>query len=206
MGHNVTLSVSRRHVIETAPRIKGVHCQSFTDLARHLHSIEQSSLMEHSMKNQKGFTLIELMIVIAIIGILAAIAIPAYQDYTIRAKVSEAVAIASEAKTAVAETAAALGGLSQITDDDQVGYTLSANTAYVDTVTITPKDATVEIAIATKNTGATDDPTIVLTAFQTKPEDPIVWSCHHTVGMSKHVPANCRGTTAVDPRAEEGES
>lgn len=53
---------------------------------------------------QKGFTLIELMIVVAIIGILAAIAIPAYQDYTIRAQVSEGMTLASAAKAAVAET------------------------------------------------------------------------------------------------------
>lgn len=54
-------------------------------------------------KLQKGFTLIELMIVVAIIGILAAIAIPAYQDYTIRAKVTEGLSLADSAKTAVAE-------------------------------------------------------------------------------------------------------
>lgn len=54
-------------------------------------------------KIQKGFTLIELMIVVAIIGILAAIAIPAYQDYTIRAKVSEVLVLASGARTNVAE-------------------------------------------------------------------------------------------------------
>ena len=54
-------------------------------------------------KLQKGFTLIELMIVVAIIGILAAIAIPAYQDYTIRAQVSEGMNLAAAAKAAVAE-------------------------------------------------------------------------------------------------------
>ena len=53
--------------------------------------------------NQKGFTLIELMIVIAIVGILAAVALPAYQDYTIRAKMSEAIALLGEGKTSVTE-------------------------------------------------------------------------------------------------------
>ena len=63
------------------------------------------------MKQQKGFTLIELMIVIAIIGILAAIAIPAYQDYTVRSKVSEGLNLAGAAKLAVSEVWDSLGTL-----------------------------------------------------------------------------------------------
>jgi type IV pilus assembly protein PilA len=55
------------------------------------------------MEEQKGFTLIELMIVVAIIGILAAIAIPAYQDYTVRSKVTEGLGLASSAKIAITE-------------------------------------------------------------------------------------------------------
>ena len=61
------------------------------------------------MKIQKGFTLIELMIVVAIIGILAAVALPAYQDYTVRAKMSEPLARGAEAKTAVTEYYASTG-------------------------------------------------------------------------------------------------
>jgi type IV pilus assembly protein PilA len=70
------------------------------------------------MKMQKGFTLIELMIVVAIIGILAAIALPAYQDYTVRAKVSEAVIACSSAKSAMSEA---------FQSDGVVGLTATAN-------------------------------------------------------------------------------
>jgi type IV pilus assembly protein PilA len=63
------------------------------------------------MRSIKGFTLIELMIVVAIIGILAAIALPAYQDYTIRAKTSELLLSASSARTSITEAAQELNGL-----------------------------------------------------------------------------------------------
>ena len=79
---------------------------------------------------QKGFTLIELMIVVAIIGILAAIAIPAYQDYTARAKMSEVIVQAAPAKLAVAETASSLGGLTNVTSIN-TGYAFPGATTYV---------------------------------------------------------------------------
>ncbi|HMH28191.1 MAG TPA: pilin [Steroidobacteraceae bacterium] len=84
-------------------------------------------------KVQQGFTLIELMIVVAIIGILAAIAIPAYQDYTIRAKVTEGIGLADAAKTAVSEAyqSADLAGVAAL----GLGW-ISTPTKYVDGVTI----------------------------------------------------------------------
>src|SRR6056297_4208667 len=90
-----------------------------------------------TMKQQGGFTLIELMIVIAILAILMAIAIPAYQDYTIRAKVSEAVNIAAAAKTAVSETCQS--DISVSPTGTTTGYSFtagSATTDYVASVTI----------------------------------------------------------------------
>ncbi|WP_311222235.1 MULTISPECIES: pilin [unclassified Acidovorax] len=99
---------------------------------------------------QKGFTLIELMIVVAIIGILAAVALPAYQDYTVRAKVSEAVIAASSPKSALSEAfqtdsingltaaAIAINSASANTKSSKYvsGYTIAESTPWAITVTI----------------------------------------------------------------------
>ena len=85
-------------------------------------------------RTQSGFTLIELMIVIAILGILAAIAIPAYQDYSIRAKVSEGINTASPAKLAVSEYYQSEGGVFPSTRD--IAGTSSVITKYVDALTV----------------------------------------------------------------------
>ena len=141
---------------------------------------------------QKGFTLIELMIVVAIIGILAAIALPAYQDYTIRAKVTEAVGMSSAAKLAVAEAASSLGGLANVTVANS-GYVFNASTAtnaYVASIAIAP--TTGVVTVTTKNTGATTQPIFTLTPAQASANDQLQWTCAQTAGIASHMPASCR--------------
>jgi type IV pilus assembly protein PilA len=97
---------------------------------------------------QKGFTLIELMIVVAIIGILAAIAIPAYQDYTIRAKVTEGINLADSAKTAVAEGFQSndVAGLTAAADSWNSAFTA---TKYVSTIAIAPATGVITVTYNT---------------------------------------------------------
>jgi len=126
-------------------------------------------------KLQQGFTLIELMIVVAIIGILAAIAIPAYQDYTIRAQVSEGMNLAAAAKTAVAETFLNRG--TAPATRTAAGMTATATDTqgkYVASVEVT--NGVITVTYGNEAHANIDTETLTLTPYQSA-DDSVVWRC-----------------------------
>lgn len=137
-------------------------------------------------KAQQGFTLIELMIVIAIIGILAAVALPAYQDYTVRGRVSELAILGSAMKATVTENIANNGGV--IAAGACKGVTDLA-TATTNTASSVCTDATGIIAV----TGTAKAKNVVLTFTPVVNADGTVkWTCTAPAADNKYVPAECR--------------
>ncbi len=143
-------------------------------------------------KNMQGFTLIELMIVVAIIAILAAIALPAYQDYTIRARVSELAVIASGMKTTIAENAANNGGTMPATQPLACAGTGTATAATKNLASIVCNAGGVIVATGdatrTKGTVLTFTPTVAATNSNVG----TTWACVGSASASKYYPAECR--------------
>ena len=147
--------------------------------------------MKRLRRDSSGFTLIELMIVIAIIAILVALAIPAYQDYAIRTKVSESTSVAAAAKLAVSETCQTDATISP--SNATVGYSFSTSN-FVSSVVISHSCAEPWIVIYTHNTGANTNVILSLDGYFTPESGRITWNCHRVAGARKHMPQSCRGS------------
>lgn len=130
---------------------------------------------------QKGFTLIELMIVVAIIGILAAIAIPAYQDYTVRSQVTEGLNLASAVKAGVAESFAQTGAWPA--DLDALGMTEAPSGKYVESVEMS--NGTITITYGNDaNQQMVDTGEVLTLQPRVSTNDDVVWLCGYYTGAA----------------------
>jgi type IV pilus assembly protein PilA len=134
---------------------------------------------------QKGFTLIELMIVVAIIGILAAVALPAYQDYTVRAKASELILAASGARTAISEKFQTSPG-----DAANAGAGVTIPVVGKLSTALVDAGGTIMVQGSTAATSTGQAITITVTPTYSTATGTITWSC---VGSpARYMPATCR--------------
>ena len=143
------------------------------------------------MKKQQGFTLIELMIVVAIIGILAAIAIPAYSDYTIRAQVSEGLTLAGGAKAAVSEFTMDRGVFPTTQLEAGLSQPASINGKYTASVNAGGTAGQILITYGVDAHANLSGDTLILSAVTSAGS--VIWACQ-TGGTvaAKHRPATCR--------------
>jgi type IV pilus assembly protein PilA len=143
-------------------------------------------------KYQQGFTLIELMIVIAILGILMAIAIPAYQDYTVRAKVSEGMNVAGAAKLAVAETRQTVGHFPNNNTSYGLPSAASIRGNNVDQVAV-GGSGVITITYSDAAGGPLATKTLLLTPTMGNNDGSVTWDCKTGGNVAaKYRPAACR--------------
>lgn len=151
-------------------------------------------------QSQRGFTLIELMIVVAIVGILASVAIPAYSDYTVRAKVTEGIAAAGAAKTSVADYYYANNALPTSNSEAGLGSSTSYSTDVISEITVLASDSggdgdgIIEVAFKAIGGGVEESDKIVL--IPNTSQSGVIWKCS-VEGLTpalpaKYAPASCR--------------
>ena len=141
-----------------------------------------------SKSANQGFTLIELMIVLAIIAIILTLAIPVYSDYTIRAKIGEALSVSNAAKTAISSTCQENPEISAL-NNDNAGYNFTGPTKYIESITLSGPCTEFVITVLTRQTGANPDPTLTITG--TLEEGHGAFVCVSD-GPNRHVPKTCR--------------
>ena len=138
---------------------------------------------------QQGFTLIELMIVVAILGFLATVALPAYQAYTDRTKISEILLVADSAKSSISDFYMSSGRVPMTVAQANINTDI-AQSNYISAITFSTTATTATVAYTIQNTNATGDIALVGTVNP----DGLQWNCNSaaTTVENRYLPMNCR--------------